>query len=414
MSASTPLRSLDGGDPAWVNDWRASEPGERCREAIRVTLVISSLAAGGAERVLSTLANCWARCGWHVTLVTLDAISTDFYPLHSDVERIGLGVSGVSYTAWQAVRSNAARVARLRRAIRASRPQVVVSFMAPTTVLTLMAARKEKVPVVVSERIDPTQYPLPRVWSVARRVAYRTASAVVVQTPEVRQWAERVVPSSRVHVIPNPVALAEAGAANTSAAAPPLDRTARHVVAMGRLDAQKGFDILVRAFADCYATRPEWRLTVLGDGKERHRLATLAEELGVATVVAFPGRVTAPAAVLRSADLFVLSSRYEGFPNALLEAMAVGLPVVATDCPSGPKHIVRDGIDGILVPVENAAALATSMAVLMDDETLRRRFGERAADVTERFGVGRIMAEWESLLRRVMRTDTQARARGQA
>ena len=414
MSASTPLRSLDGGDPAWVNDWRASEPGERCRETIRVTLVISSLAAGGAERVLSTMANCWARCGWHVSLVTLDAVSTDFYPLHADVERIGLGVSGASYTAWQAVRSNVARVARLRRAFRASRPQVVISFMAPTTVLTLMAAWKENVPVVVSERIDPTQYPLPRIWSAARRVAYRTASAVVVQTPEVRQWAERVVPPSHVHVIPNPVALAEAGAKNTPAAPPALERTARHVVAMGRLDAQKGFDILVRAFADCYATRPEWRLTVLGEGNERHQLATLAEQLGVASVVRFPGRVTDPATVLRSADLFVLSSRYEGFPNALLEAMAVGLPVVATDCPSGPKHIVRNGIDGILVPVENASSLAASMAALMDDESLRKRFGERATDVTERFGVGRIMAQWESLLRGVLTTDTQAQDRGQA
>jgi GalNAc-alpha-(1->4)-GalNAc-alpha-(1->3)-diNAcBac-PP-undecaprenol alpha-1,4-N-acetyl-D-galactosaminyltransferase len=111
-----------------------------------------------------------------------------------------------------------------------------------------------------------------------------------------------------------------------------------------------------------------------------------------------PGYVSDPASVLREADLFVLASRYEGFPNALLEAMAVGLPVISTDCPYGPSHIVRNDVDGLLVPIDDAEALATAMAALMDDEPRRRRLGRRATEVTERFAVDRIMAMWESLV----------------
>jgi GalNAc-alpha-(1->4)-GalNAc-alpha-(1->3)-diNAcBac-PP-undecaprenol alpha-1,4-N-acetyl-D-galactosaminyltransferase len=357
---------------------------------------------------MATMANHWAARDWSVTLVTLDGATDDFYALHPAVERVALGVSGVSPNVWRAVRSNARRVMRLRRAIRGSRPDVVISFMAATNALTLLAARAERVPVVVSERVDPTQYQLGRIWTRLRRVTYPWAAAVVVQTPEVLHWARGFLRPETLHVIANPVA-APPDSPRSSAGfiARESRETAtavRHVVGMGRLDSQKGFDLLVRAFAQCCARRLDWRLTIIGEGEERDRLEALAEQLGIRSLVLFPGRVTEPHAVLRDADLFVLSSRYEGFPNALLEAMAAGLPVIATDCPSGPAHIVRPGIDGLLVPVEDPDALAAAMASLMDDPACRAQMGQRAIDVLERFAVERIMADWESLLGQVTRT----------
>ena len=375
---------------------------------MRVTLAISSLAAGGAERVLSTMANYWAARDWSVTLVTLAPTSNDFYHLHPNVNRIGLNASGISSTLWRALSSNAQRVMRLRQAIRDSRPEAVISFMGPTNVLTLLAARTEDVPVIVSERSDPTHDPLAPPWARLRRFTYRWADAVVVQTPNVRRWAEQFLPREAVTVIPNPVVALPDGSGANDDADDAEDNSAetriRHVVAMGRLDPLKGFDLLIRAFARCRRERPEWRLTIVGHGEQRAALESLAGQLGIASDVRFPGLVAGPAAILRKADLFVLSSRYEGFPNALLEAMAVGVAVIATDCPSGPANIVRNGIDGILVPVDDVDALAAAMSALMDNEARRNELGQRASDVTERFNIDRIMASWESLLYDVTRT----------
>jgi glycosyltransferase involved in cell wall biosynthesis len=264
--------------------------------------------------------------------------------------------------------------------------------------------------VVVSERIDPTQYPLPPFWSALRRVFYPKAKAVVVQTPVVRRWAEGFLRADSVHVIPNPV-MAPSIAPEQVRELPSaleLRQARRRVLAVGRLHAQKGFDLLIRAFAACRAEHPDWDLVILGEGQERANLESLAAELGVSSAVSLPGRVACPVTVMHRSDLFVLSSRYEGFPNVLLEAMAAGLPVIAADCPSGPSHIVRDGVDGLLVPPEDVDALARAMGALMGDPKRREALRARAGEVTERFAVDRIMAGWGQLLRSVVAT-TQGR-----
>jgi glycosyltransferase involved in cell wall biosynthesis len=184
------------------------------------------------------------------------------------------------------------------------------------------------------------------------------------------------------------------------------DNDGRHIVAMGRLEPVKGFDLLLRAFAACRDRHPDWTLTILGDGKERQRLEALAKELGITAHVRLPGTVADPTPVLRRADLFVLSSRFEGFPNALLEAMALGVPVVATDCAGG---IVRHDVDGLLVPRDDPSALADAMAVLMDDEPRRLRLSERAADVITRFEVHHVMGIWETVIDDVLKASASGR-----
>jgi glycosyltransferase involved in cell wall biosynthesis len=360
------------------------------------------------------MANYWADRRWPVTMITLEPAANDFYAVHSRVERVGLNVSGVSTSFWQALRSNIRRVRALRRAIQASRPDVIISFMVPTTVITLLAARRSRARVIVSERTDPVRSPLSMIWSRLRRFTYPLAHAVVVQTPEAQAWADSFLRKTAVHVIPNPVSTslrAHEGANATDAAVPQLDGNERHVIAMGRLDEQKGFDLLVRAFAECRARRPNWSLTILGEGEERQRLEALIKQLGVAPYVRMPGTVPDPTPALQRADLFVLSSRFEGFPNALLEAMALGLPVIATDCASGPGRIVRDDVDGLLVPSDNAPELAIAMAALMDDEPRRLRLGQRATDVNRRFEVDRIMAIWEGVIDDILGSDTTAGSR---
>jgi glycosyltransferase involved in cell wall biosynthesis len=184
-----------------------------------------------------------------------------------------------------------------------------------------------------------------------------------------------------------------------------LDRegkTEKVIVAMGRLDHQKGFDILLDAFSRVRDRCPEWRLHIFGEGPLRTELEELVDKLGLTASVRLPGWTQDPFSEFKHGDLFVLSSRFEGFPNVLCEAMACGMPVIATDCPRGPREIVRPGVDGLLVPPEDVHALALAMHRLMCDEVERRRLASRAAEVASRFAPDKVMGLWEELLSTVI------------
>jgi glycosyltransferase involved in cell wall biosynthesis len=176
---------------------------------------------------------------------------------------------------------------------------------------------------------------------------------------------------------------------------------------MGRLVKQKGFDFLLQAFARCKDIHPEWSLVILGEGEERNDLESMREALGLEGRVEFRGRVKEPATILRQADLFVMSSRFEGFPLALIEAMACGLPVISTDCPTGPSEIIRNEIDGLLITPNNVEVLANAMDRLMANQSERNILGARAVGVVERFGVEQVMNMWDHLIDEVSKVQSR-------
>jgi glycosyltransferase involved in cell wall biosynthesis len=215
----------------------------------------------------------------------------------------------------------------------------------------------------------------------------------VVQTRSVAAWAEAFVPSGRVRVVPNPVRKLSGGSPRPAALG-----QRKAVVAVGRLGREKGFDLLLEAFARSKLAGAEWQLVILGDGPERPLLQRRIDELGLQGSVLMPGVVKHPEQWLQHAQLFTLSSRFEGFPNALLEAMQCGLPVAAFDCPSGPGEIVRHEQTGLLVPAGDVDALAAAITQLASDADLRRRLGSAAAtDVASRFSLQHIGSMWEAL-----------------
>jgi GalNAc-alpha-(1->4)-GalNAc-alpha-(1->3)-diNAcBac-PP-undecaprenol alpha-1,4-N-acetyl-D-galactosaminyltransferase len=364
---------------------------------MRITFVIPSLAAGGAERVATSLVNYWSSVGDEVTLATLDFEEADFYSLSPSVERVALGLGEVSSNSLRRISKNFLRVRQLRRVIRQSRPDVVISFLAYTNVLVLTAALGLGVPVVVSERTNTIQGRAGRAVDLLRRVLYPQADAVVVQTEAVAEWARRLVKAAAVRVIPNPVHPPKTELHSFQ------EQRSLTVLAMGRLVPVKGFDVLLQAFARCARSHHDWTLRIVGDGPERGRLEALADKLGITTRVRLDPFLKEPEAAFKSASLFALSSRYEGFPNVLLEAMACGLPVISFDCPNGPKEIIRDGLDGVLVPANNVEVLAEGMDRLMGAEDERKRLAASAIQVAERFSLTKVATMWQEVLDEAVR-----------
>lgn len=363
-----------------------------------IVFVSHSLSSGGAEHVLCRMADYWAACGRDISIITLAGEDSDFYPLDHRVRRVALNLAAESPTPGAAVRNNLARLKRLRAEIRRRKPDVVISFVDCTNVLTLLATWGLRIAIIVSERTDPRHHTIGTIWSIMRSRLYQRANALVVQTAAVKCWADEIALTERIHVIPNSVSASEVDGNEQNVWQAPKP----FVVAMGRLVKVKGFDMLIEAFARITKAYPEWSLVIIGEGEERERLTELVAQYGINDRVVMPGQFKTPLAVLRQASLFVLSSRYEGFPNALLEAMSCGLPVISFDCHSGPNEIIRHRIDGVLIPPEDTAALAHAMSRLLADEGERLRLGKQAARVVERFSVGNVMLQWDQLIHAVV------------
>jgi glycosyltransferase involved in cell wall biosynthesis len=355
--------------------------------------VVSSLSAGGAERVISEMANWWAVHDREVAVLTLENVYADHYRLHPRVRRITID--------WQLPRTRLHIPAQyikhqimLRGAVLGYTPDVMISFIDRTNIRMLFALAGTGIPIIISERTDPRHHRIGLCWSLVRRLIYPFSDALVVQTDSVASWASRIVQGRKIRVIPNFVRPTP----EPENIAEEAQRFESFVLTVGRLGKEKGYDLLIRAFAMAKAAQAGWRLVILGEGPERSNLERLAGNLGIGDAVLMPGIVQEPTEWMRQAAFFVLPSRYEGFPNALLEAMACGCAVIAADCPSGPAEIIRHNVDGLLVPSEDVGALADAMGRLIKDEDLRFRLGQQALAVRSLFSQAQIMAQWENLI----------------
>lgn len=363
---------------------------------MRIFLLVSSMEGGGAERVAATLANAWAERGEEVTIVaTFSRGGGCRYPLGPNVRFVRLVDISVGWP--MAYPSRLVRLRVLRHLIVTERPDVVVSLLTNVNVAGILATRGLDIPVVVSERIHPLATPWGR--RVLRRLTYPMADVVVVQTEEAARAIRRLVGRAPVAVLPNPLP-AELQARDPRGRCNPASR--HRLVGMGRLERQKGFDLLIRIFYRLAQEFPDWDLWIWGEGSQRRALEAQVVKLGLEPRVFLPGWTSEPWDELERADVFVLPSRWEGFPNALLEAMALGVPCVAYDCPAGPREITRGGQDAMLVPAEDELAMEDALRTLMTNEALRTDLGARGAvSVRERYALPRVITMWDELFRTV-------------
>lgn len=375
----------------------------------RICLVIDQLAPGGAERVISILANELSRRGWNVRLITFwDGKTKPFFPLDAGVDYLALNIAGSLGRSPVAFFRLAQRLRRLRQAIAFFDGCCVVSFLETCNILSTVASLGLGTATIVCERNDPSQHTLKQPWSLLRRLLYPCASLVVAQTRNALEFFPASIRASGL-IIPNPVQEPKSDGA--------FHRTPRSVwesyriLAVGRLVHAKGFDMLIRSFHAIAQRHPSWNLVIYGEGHERGNLERMIASLGLGDRVELPGLNKNIGQVMDEADLFVLSSRYEGFPNVLLEAMAHGLAVISFDCRSGPAEMIRHAVNGILVSNGEEKALADAMSNLIEDVPQRLRLAEKAREVVVTYGVSAIVGEWEKAVRLAVSRKHNSRAK---
>ena len=354
-----------------------------------IVLFISALRKGGAERVMVNLADYLHRNGVRVTLVT-QYICEEEYALPAGIPRILSEITPQEETGSR-IGDFLARYRKLRRIFMELAPDCILSFIGKNNLMTLLCTRFTGIPAVVSVRGEPKSeyYNFPMRF--LAKTLFACAAGVIVQTGAARDFFPPVIRKKAV-ILKNPLNPAFVRERRTG-------RPDGRIVSVGRVDANKNHALILRAFARIAPEFPDTSLVIYGDGEKRRELIGKAQELGLSNRVQFPGAVSDVAEKIRTASAFVLSSGHEGMPNALIEAMCLGIPSISTDCPcGGPRELIEDGVNGYLIPVGDEEALADRLRRIFSDEEGAERMGKQAALLLEEYRPERVNAEWMDYL----------------
>jgi glycosyltransferase involved in cell wall biosynthesis len=360
---------------------------------MRIAFSITDLSGGGAARVAAALSNEWCQMGHDVHLITFEDPGTaPFFEVHHGVHCHQLAAPLSRGGTLGFLVTNARRVLRLRRLFKTVKPDLSISFLLEANIASVIAARGLPFRTVVAERNHPGFHHVSRPKGVLRRFFYGWADTVCVQTREIGDWFSRCLGMDTV-VIPNP--------APAVSPQPPFAPSAvgcrQRIVGLGRLEYQKGFSRLIEAFSIIAPEHPDWDLVIFGEGAERPALEAQLTRLGLRNRISLPGITDCPDAELRNADLFAHTARYEGYPNAIIEAAAEGLCIVAMDSPGAAREILEDDACGILVTDGDVDDLAAQMSKLMASPDARAAYGARARARAARLSPRMIAQRWIDL-----------------
>lgn len=360
---------------------------------MKLAFLFGSMKRGGAERVIASLANTFCDQGDEISIITMDNDPSG-YPLDERVQHIRLNLAGKSTNKLQSITKNIRRLQCLRSVIKRGNYDAVIAFyLRDAVLLQYLFPFRRRFKIITSERANPKVRKLSKLEQQQYDKMLPKVDGFIFQTERVSFcFSEKLRENGTVihnGVFPEilPAELPEFSA-----------RRHQDICAVGRLNEQKGYDILLEAFRQFHAEHPEHRLHIYGEGALRKTLETQIEECGLADCVTLHGSVSDVMFHVADMGMFVMASRYEGMPNALMEAMACGLPCISADCDFGPGELIRDRENGILVPVEDAAALAKAMAEVADDPQLAAKLSENARELRETHNGEKIAAMYHQYI----------------
>ncbi|BCD67748.1 glycosyltransferase family 4 protein [Nitratiruptor sp. YY09-18] len=349
---------------------------------MKIAFIISSLGSGGAERVATLIANELAKR--HEVYIVTFSKDEPFYSLEKNIKLVQLDLLKKSKNSLETIKNTFNRIFVLTKTLHTIDADVNISFMTHTNILSTIASKIQKQKIIICERIAYGFYQSKMLYFL-RRVVYPMADLLITQTKEDRKNYKFL---KNVKVIYNPINIPQI-----------QNNKEKIVLAVGRLEKQKGFDSLIKAFAKI---KSDWKLVIAGEGSERKNLENLIRKLSLEKKVFLIGKQKDIFDWYAKASLFVLSSKKEGFPNVLLEAMGSGCASISFDCPYGPREIIENGKNGILVEDQNIDALVETMQKLIDDKNLREKLSKEAVNVREKYNIKRIASEWEEVIEEVI------------
>jgi len=355
-----------------------------------IAFVIYSLNSGGAERVVSTLSNGLSN-KFNVTIITL--IDTDpFYELNENVNVISCGKTATTQGNFiGSLQANFKLYIGIKEICINQSIDIIIGFMTTTNILSILVAKKLKIPVIVSERIYPAFGKLNKFWRVMRRLTYPKADTLVVQTKPILDYFNAFMKIEQLKILANPISYALQEAKNN------LQIPKENIILnVGRLTQQKGQEIVIKAFANLNPAN--WQLHLVGDGPKKEVYSTLIKKLGMEEKIVLAGRNNQISSYYLRAKIFVFPSRFEGFPNALTEAMYMGLPCISTDCPTGPSELIENGINGFLTSIDDTSMFAKKMEKLIYNTELIERMGINAAKSVLHLEETKVVKKWQKLI----------------
>ena len=365
---------------------------------MRVSFQIMSLKSGGAEKILVFLANELAKRGHEIFILCIgDYYSTPFFKIEDSVKIIKIkrwnnrdGLKGKSKFF-----RNLYRIKRMKKELKSIKPDIAVSFLTNMIIPTAWAACILQIPHIACERNSPWDTPEHAKKRKRRDRAFGISKGCVVQTEEVKKYFPQKVQKKTV-VQANPVLLSRVG----KELPVPYEKRRKCVVSVGRLAFQKNHFMLVKAFAEFHKTHPEYVLDIYGqDYGEKPKLEELILVGGLTEAVHLLEPAENIHEIIADAAMFVLPSYYEGFPNALAEAAALGVPCIATECQSGgPSYILQGGKAGFLILQDDEKALTEAMRKIADDGKLTHEFSKNGMKLTAKLQPKKYIDFWEKYL----------------
>ena len=338
---------------------------------MKITFLLSTYGSGGAERTVAYLSEYFAEKGHQVDIVVTDG--NVFYPNSDKVNIVQGNIQTENTDIISRIKAVYKRYSFVRKYMKQNKPDIV--FCVLTDPIKYLFGLKKCFKLITSERNNPS-HSLTKKEFLLRKICMKYADSIVFQTERAQKLYSRKIQAKSV-IIPNAIGN------ELVYEVPEIIERKKKLSAMGRLSRQKDYPTLIKAFKIVNEKYPDYTLEIFGKGKLENQLKNYVQELNLADKVIFAG--VTPDAILKIADseCFVLSSRYEGMPNALMEAMAIGLPCVSTDCPNGPAELIENEVNGLLVPVGDENALAYAILRYIEDKDFARMCGQNASKIKE-------------------------------
>lgn len=354
---------------------------------MRILFTLGTLNKGGAERVVANISNYLAKRNNEIHIVTT-LKEKSFYKLNEKINLYGLD-NRIKYNF---IMKNIKRLKKLKKILEEVNPDVIISFLPePSYRILFLKMFNHKLKVIVSVRNDPKMEYTSIINRAVMKILYPLAEGFVFQTKEAQEYFDKKIQKKSV-IIPNPI--------NEEFICEPYNgKREKKIVTVGRLEEQKNHKMLIKAFSKLPEGLSEYKLIIYGEGSLRPELEKQIKELNLLGRVFLPGQVDDVKNRIYKAGLFVLSSNYEGMPNALMEAMALGVPCASTDCPcGGPRFLIKNEYNGLLYNVNNELELKLAINKIIGDEELSKKISKNAQKRMLDLSPAKINEHWEEYI----------------